>query len=210
MISPNRIKGRWIDAESRFVKNARVMSSERKFLTESEIDAFLRAARKTRNGIRDYCMALMAYRHGLRVSELIKLREEQVDLDAMLLTFKRLKNGKNIPHEIEGDEARAIRAWKRERAMYKSSKSSLLFLSERGAMTRQAVNYLFEVIGQKAGIGVKVHPHMLRHSCGYALANKNTATRTIQAYLGHRNIKHTEIYTEDNPERLKGIWQKKA
>lgn len=181
---------------------------KRKFLTDAEIAAFLKAARLTRNGVRDYCMALMAYRHGLRVSELIDIREEEIDLKNALYIPRRLKNGKSVPHDIEGDEIRAVKAWKRERALYQSSGSSYLFLSERGQMTRQAVNYLFEVIGKKAGIAVKVHPHMFRHSCGYSLANKNTATRTIQAYLGHRNIKHTELYTEDNPARFKGIWRK--
>jgi integrase len=181
---------------------------KRRFLTESEIETFLKAARQTKNGVRDYCMALMAYRHGLRVSELIDVRLDEVDIENARLQTRRLKNGSNTLQPIEGDELRAIRAWLRERSTHRLSLSPLLFLSNRGPMTRQAVNYLFEVIGQKAGIKVKVHPHMLRHSCGYTLANKNTATRTIQDYLGHKNIRHTETYTAANPERFKNLWRK--
>lgn len=182
--------------------------SKRKHLTESEIEAFLRAARQTRNGVRDYCMALMAYRHGLRVSELTDIRLEQVDIANSQFQPERLKKGSNTVQPIEGVEMRAIRAWLRERSAHKQAGSPLFFLSNRGPMTRQAVNYLFETIGRKAKIGVKVHPHMLRHSCGYTLANKNTATRTIQDYLGHKNIRHTELYTAANPERFKNLWRK--
>lgn len=180
----------------------------RKYLTESEIDAFLKAARKTKNGVRDYCMILMAFRHGLRVSELIDMRLDQIDIENSRFEPRRLKGGSNSPQPIEGDELRAIRAWMRERSTHHLCHSPLVFLSNRGPMTRQAVNYLCAVIGRKAGIAIKVHPHMLRHSCGYALANNNTATRTIQDYLGHKSIRHTEIYTAANPERFKNLWRK--
>jgi site-specific recombinase XerD len=153
-------------------------------------------------------MALMTFRHGLRVSELTDMRLEQVDVESMRFSTRRLKHGHDTTHPIEGDELRAIRAWLRERSTHKLAHSPLLFLSNRGPMTRQAVNYLFKVIGRKAGIEKKVNPHALRHACGYALANNNTATRTIQDYLGHRNIRHTETYTASNPERFKNIWRK--
>lgn len=181
---------------------------QRKHLTESEIEIFLREARRTRHGVRDYCMMLMAYRHGLRVSELIDIRLEQVDIENSRLQMRRLKQGTNTTQPIEGDELRAIRAWLRERSTHKLSHSPLLFLGNRGPMTRQALNYLCRVIGHKAHIAVRVHPHMLRHSCGYTLANNNTATRTIQDYLGHKSIRHTVTYTAANPERFKNLWRK--
>src|SRR6266545_4108113 len=87
------------------------MSETRKFLTEPEIEAFFKAARKTRNGVRDHCMAMMAYRHGFRVSELIDIRLDEVHLDMARLDVRRLKKGLNGHHPIEGDELRAIRAW---------------------------------------------------------------------------------------------------
>jgi|SRR5215475_267724 len=180
----------------------------RKFLTETEIDAFLKAARKSRNGVRDYCMALMTYRHGLRVSELTDMRLDQLDLETSRLQTRRLKKGSNTLQPIEGDELRVIRAWLRERSAHKLAHSPFLFLSNRGPLTRQAINYLFKTIGNKAGIGIKITPHMLRHSCGYSLANRNTATRTIQDYLGHKNIRHTELYIAANPERFRDLWRK--
>jgi site-specific recombinase XerD len=185
------------------------MSEARKYLTETELEAFFKASRKTRNGIRDYCMAIMAYRHGFRVSELIDLRMDEVHLDMARLDIRRLKKGLSGHHPIEGDELRAIRAWLKERTVHKFSGSPNLFLSERGPFTRQAVNYLFEVIGQKAGLMIKVHPHMLRHSCGYKLANDERTTRDIQDYLGHRDIRQTAKYTALNAERFRDFFRRK-
>jgi integrase len=184
------------------------MGKERKYLTEIEIETFLRAAKKTRHGKRDYCMAMMAYRHGFRVSELIDIRLDEVLLDTARLSVRRLKQGLDGHHPIEGDELRAIRAWLKERSAHKFAGVSHLFLSERGPMTRQAVNYLFEVIGRKAGLTVKVHPHMLRHSCGYKLANDERTTRDIQDYLGHKDIRQTAKYTALNAERFRNFWRK--
>ena len=60
----------------------------------------------------------------------------------------------------------------------------------------------------KAGLGLKAHPHMLRHGCGYALANKGHDTRSLQGYLGHKNIQHTVRYTELSPTRFKDFWRR--
>lgn len=184
------------------------MGKERKYLTETEITAFLRAAKKTRHGKRDYCMAMMAYRHGFRVSELVGLTRDEIHLDVARIKIHRLKDGLAGEHPIMGDELRAIRAWLRERSIHKQAGLPYVFLSERGPMTRQAVNYLFEVIGQKAGIAIKVHPHMLRHSCGYTLANGGKTTRDIQEYLGHKDIRQTAKYTALNAERFRNFWRK--
>lgn len=181
---------------------------KRKYLTEPEIDAFLKAARKTRNPARDYCLALMAYRHGFRVSELIDVRLAEVILSSSQLIVRRKKGSLGTSQPIEGDELRAIRAWLRERATHSMAGSDYFFLSERGAFTRQAINYLFAKIGKEAGLPVKVHPHMLRHSCGYELANKGNTTRDIQDYLGHKSINHTVLYTATNANRFKGMWRK--
>jgi site-specific recombinase XerD len=105
---------------------------------------------------------------------------------------------------MEGDEIRAIRGWLRKRRV---SNSPLLFLSERGPLTRQALNYLCSEIGKRARLSIKVHPHMLRHSRGFALANKGCDTRLIQDFLGHRNIRHTQIYTRTAAVRFEGLWQ---
>jgi len=73
-------------------------------------------------------------------------------------------------------------------------------------MTRQAFNYICAEVGRRAKLPVKVHPHMLRHTCGFALANKGRDTRLIQDYLGHRNITHTQIYTRTAAVRFERLW----
>jgi site-specific recombinase XerD len=155
-------------------------------------------------------MALMAYRHGFRVSELIDIRLEELHLESGRLSVRRLKDGTDSEHPLEGDEIRAIRAWLRERAAHKFAESPLLFLGERGPMGRHAVNYLFATIGQAAGLTFKVHPHMLRHSCGYKLINDNINTRQVQVYLGHRSITSTEKYTALNAEAFRNFWTKRG
>jgi type 1 fimbriae regulatory protein FimB len=176
------------------------------FLTEAEIGNFLKAGRKGRHGIRNFAMLLMTFRHGLRVSELINMRIADVDLDTGRLFVRRLKGSLSTSQPLEGDEIRALRAWFRERTNAPCCNSPLVFLSERGPMTRQAVNYICAEVGKRAGLSIKVHPHMLRHSCGYALANKGCDTRLIQDYLGHRNIRHTQLYTRTAAMRFEGLW----
>lgn len=177
------------------------------FLTEAEIGSFLQAARKGRHGIRNYAMALLAYRHGLRVSELINVRLADVDLDTGRLFVRRLKGGLSTSQPLEGDEIRALRRWIRHRVNAPCCNSPLVFLSERGPMSRQAFNYICAEVGKRANLPIGVHPHILRHSCGFALANKGHDTRLIQDLLGHRNITHTQIYTRTAAVRFEGLWR---
>jgi len=168
---------------------------------------FLDAARGSRHGTRDHAMMLMTYRHGLRVSELIDLRLRDIDLDSARIYVRRKKGSLSTHQPIEGDELRALRAWLRERDRRSDARSSYLFLSERGPMTRQAVNYLVEESGKRAKLRFHVHPHMLRHSTGYYLANRNYDTRLVQDYLGHKNIAHTVRYTRTAAVRFEGLWR---
>lgn len=177
------------------------------FLTEAEMNRLLEAARQGRHGVRDYLMMLMAYRHGLRVSELIDIRLKDLDLETARLYVRRKKGSLSTHQPVEGDELRAIRAWLREREQHSNARSTYLFLSERGPMTRQAVNYLVNQIGQRAKLRFHVHPHMLRHSTGYYLANRGYDTRLVQDYLGHKNIAHTVRYTRTAAIRFEGLWR---
>lgn len=178
------------------------------YLTEVEMARFLKAARAGRYGIRDYCLLLFAYRHGMRVSELLDVRTAEIDLEGSTVMIRRSKGSLSTRQPIQGDELRAIRRWLRARALLAYAEGSpFLFLGERGPLTRQAVNYLCKEIGERAKFDFRVHPHMLRHSCGYALANKGYDTRLIQDYLGHRNIRHTVIYTQTNSKRFEGMWR---
>ena len=175
----------------------------REYLTEAEVERLMTAARKNRWGHRDATMLLVTYRHGLRVSELVDLRWEQVDFRTATL-HRRVKQGTPSSHPILGDELRALRRLQREQ----EPKSPFVFTSERGApFSTAGFARMIERAGVDAKLAFKAHPHMLRHSCGYALANKGHDTRALQAYLGHRNIQHTVRYTELSPTRFKDFWR---
>lgn len=180
---------------------------DKNFLTEAEIEEFLKASRKGRHGVRNFAMMLLAYRHGLRASEVINTRLADVDVNTGRLFVRRCKGSLSTSHPLDGDEIRALRRWLRKRVDASCCNSPLVFLSERGPMTRQALNYLVAQIGRTAGLAIHVHPHMLRHSCGFALANKGCDTRLIQDYLGHRNIRHTQLYTRTAVVRFEGLWR---
>jgi type 1 fimbriae regulatory protein FimB len=188
-------------------KNLTVDRGGKDFLTEAEMKQFLDAARGSRHGTRDHAMMLMTYRHGLRVSELIDLRLKDIDLGSSRLYVRRKKGSLSTHQPIDGDELRALRAWLRERDKRSDARSSYLFLSERGPMTHQAVNYLVRESGKRAELRFHVHPHMLRHSTGYYLANRNYDTRLVQDYLGHKNIAHTVRYTRTAAVRFEGLWR---
>ena len=176
----------------------------REHLTEAEVERLMKAASENRWGHRDATMILVAYRHGLRASELVDLRWDQVDFRTATLHVRRVKQGTPSTHPILGDELRALRRLQREQ----EPKSPFVFTSERGApFTHGWVRPHGRAGGAEARLGFKAHPHMLRHACGYALANKGHDTRALQAYLGHRNIQHTVRYTELSPTRFKDFWR---
>jgi integrase len=175
----------------------------REHLTETEVEKLIEAAKDNRYGHRDATMILVAYRHGLRASEVCDLEWSQIDFAAATLHVRRVKNGKPATHPIRGDELRALRRLHRE-----APKSSFAFVSERGGpFTTDSLNWVVKRAGQKAGLPFQVHAHMLRHACGYALANAGHDTRSLQDYLGHKNIQHTVRYTELAPTRFKDFWR---
>ncbi len=177
----------------------------REHLTEAEVERLMGAAKRNRWGHRDATMILVAYRHGLRSSELVDLRWDQVDFRTANLHVRRVKQGTPSTHPILGDELRALRRLQRDQ----QPKSPFVFTSERGAPFGTAgFSRMVERAGAEAKLAFKVHPHMLRHACGYALANQGHDTRALQAYLGHRNIQHTVRYTELSPTRFKDFWRR--
>jgi integrase len=179
----------------------------RDFLTDVEMRHFLKAARHGRHGVRDYLLMSMIYRHGLRVSEVVALRLKELDLDTGRLYVRRKQGGLPTHQPLAGDEVRALRAWLRERGLRTDPRSSYLFLSERGPMTRQAVNYLAKEIGRRAKFRFHIHPHMLRHSTRYYLTNRCYDTQLVQDYLGHKNSMHTVGYTRTVAIRFEGLWR---
>ncbi len=174
----------------------------REHLTDAEVSKIVSAAKDTgRYGLRDAAAILLAYRHGLRATELCDLKAEQIDLVRGELHVTRLKAGKPSTQPIKGDALRMLRK------LLKDTTGPHVFQTERGGpLDRSGFLKIVKRAGEQAGLGFPVHPHMLRHGTGYYLANKGTDTRTIQDYLGHRSIQHTVRYTELAPGRFKGLW----
>jgi type 1 fimbriae regulatory protein FimB/type 1 fimbriae regulatory protein FimE len=181
-------------------RNVEVRSRE--YLTDAEVNRLIAAAGDNRNGHRDATMALMAYRHGLRAAELVALRWDSVDFNHGRLHVSRAKNGSPSVHPLTGRELRALRRLQREQ----EPKSPFMFTSERGApFSTAGWRKMVARLGAAAKFDFPVHPHMLRHACGFKLANDGVDTRSLQAYLGHKNIQHTVRYTELAPNRFKDI-----
>jgi type 1 fimbriae regulatory protein FimE len=175
----------------------------REYLTPYEVDQVIAAARKMgRHSSRDAALLLLMYRHGLRVAEAVALRWDAVNLRTGLLHVHRIKNGEPAVHPLRGPELRALRQLRRH---YRDT--PYLFVSERGGpLTARAVRHIVLRAGEAAGLTFPIHPHMLRHACGFYLANKGIDTRAIQQYLGHRNIQHTVRYTALTPHRFTDFW----
>jgi type 1 fimbriae regulatory protein FimB/type 1 fimbriae regulatory protein FimE len=191
------VKGR----RGRRPKNAEVRTRE--YLTRDEVELLIKATGHNRNAHRDATLILVASRHGLRVSELIDLRWDQIDFNRAEMHIRRVKNGSPATHPIPGRELRWLRRLQREQR----PKSAFVFTSERGApFSARGVHKLIALAGVAAGLSFPTHPHMLRHACGYKFANDGVDTRTIQGYLGHRNIQHTVRYTELSAKRFKNLW----
>ena len=174
----------------------------REHLTETEVEKLIGAAKGNRYGHRDAKMVLVAYRHGLRASEVCDLRWDQVDLASATLHVRRVKNGKPSTHPIRGDELRALRQLQRE-----APKSPFVFMSERGGpFTPGSFNWLVKRAGRKARFPFQVHAHMLRHATGYRLAGDGHERELFRTTSGTRTSS-TRGYTELSPTRFKEFWQ---
>jgi len=184
-------------------KNCDVRSRE--YLTLDEVELLLEAAKlRGRHRTRDYALLLLMFRHGLRVSEAIALRWDAVMFSDATINITRLKKSDSGVHPLQPDEVAVLQALKRE---YPGQ--AHLFMGERGKpLSRHAAQKILARCAALAELDIEVHPHMLRHACGYYLANQGLDTRLIQDWLGHRNIQHTVRYTRLNPARFKEIaWE---
>ena len=204
---PNRVNGKVIKFVPPRSPPARRRNADlrpREHLTPAEVERLIETARRRgRYGQRDATAILVAYRHGLRVSELVGLTWSQIDFADGVLHVRRLKNGRPSTQPLHGSEIRALRQLRRD-----WPEGQFVFQTERGGpMTAAGFRKTLAAIGNAAGFDWLVHPHSLRHSTGYALANKGVDTRTLQHYLGHRCIEHTVRYSELAADRFAGLWQ---
>ncbi len=176
---------------------------EREYLRPSEITAMIHAARKVgRHGVRDAAIILLMFRHGLRTAELVALKWSNVDLQGGYIEVKRVKHGHHSLHPLRAPELRALRQLQRD-----YPDTPYIFVSERKApLSTRSVRHIIARAGRLAGMPFTVHPHQLRHACGYYLASQGHDTRAIQDYLGHKNIHHTVRYTQMSPQRFESFW----
>lgn len=178
-------------------------SNHTDFLTEGQMAKLLAAMKQSRNGHRDYVWALIAYRHGLRAAEACSLQWADIDLAKGRLHVRRLKHGVDSVHPLQGDEVRTLRQLQREQ----EPASKFVFVSERGdPIGPNMMGKAIRAAGERAGLP-PVHPHMLRHSCGYALANAGHDTRRLQHWLGHSSIGNTVRYTALSDSAFKDFWR---
>ena len=171
----------------------------RAYLSKDEVEEIIKAARNER----DRLMILMAYRHGLRVSELIGLRVSQLDLDTGRLRVVRQKGSEDSVHPLSGREIRSLRKLRRGMPVG----APFVFVTSRGGpFTRNGFYKLLARAGEAAGIA-GVHPHLLRHGCGFKLVNDGVDTLSLAAYLGHKNVQNTRVYTKMSSTRFDGFWK---
>lgn len=175
----------------------------REYLAKAELNRIIKAAKSNRHGLRDATMILVGYLHGLRVSELIGLQWSDVSFEDATLHIRRAKGGNTGSHPLRADEKRALRALQRQ------AKGTWVFETERGGpFTTAGFASLIERAAEQAKIGFKVHPHMLRHSAGYAAINADVGVRDLQDFLGHKSINSTTRYAALASGRFKSIVDK--
>ena len=176
---------------------------DREYLRSPEVKAMIRAAKKVgRHGIRDGGIILLMFRHGLRTAELVALKWTQIDLAGGYIEVHRVKHGRDSIHPLRSPELRALRQIQRD-----YTDTSYVFVSERKApLSTRSIRHIIARAGELAGLPFQVHPHQLRHACGYYLAAQGHDTRAIQDYLGHKNIHHTVRYTQMSPKRFENFW----
>lgn len=176
----------------------------REHLLEKEVERMVEAARKNRHGHRDSTLIMVLFSHGLRVQEGLQAHWHQFDLEAGVFHVKRSKGSTSGDHRLRGVEIRALRRLWREGP----KAGDFVFVSERGGpLTTRGVQLMLDRVAKRAGLAsLNLHPHTFRHSCGYYLAERGADLRTIQAYLGHSDIRHTVRYVALSPRRFQGLW----
>ena len=176
----------------------------RDHLTATEVKLLIETVKRKGGwySFRNSTLILMLYRHGLRRTEASRLRWSDIDLKEGTIYIRRIKGSHSGRHPIQGDEMRALKKLKRD-----GEPSPFVFTGNRYTpLSERTISHIVHQAGLLAGFDFPVHAHLLRHACGYYLANKGVDTRTIQDYLGHANIQNTVRYTQLSSARFEGLW----
>lgn len=164
----------------------------RDYLFQDEIDALLKAAKSSSKPARNYALLLVMYRHGLRRSEAVSMQWQDINFHSQEIFVRRAKGSLSGAAPLWRDELNALRQYQRECG---DRKSGYIWLGWKfQPLSGKAVYYLVKELGKAAGL--VIHPHQLRHSCGYHLINKGHDLRLVQQLLGHKQINNTVRYTQ--------------
>jgi integrase len=176
----------------------------RKHLEPAEVTALLRAARKSgRYQLRDEAATLLAFRHGLRATELVSLQWSQIDLKGATITINRAKGGMTTQHPLRSVELRLLGKLRKE-----EPDGKYVLMSERGTpWSTSNWRKVLQRLAAVAKLPISVNPHALRHACGFYLAGKGVDTRALSHYLGHRSLQSSERYTAQSAARFKDFWR---
>ena len=191
------------------IEPARLSRSLPRYLTLDEVEQLLAAPdTSTAMGLRDRSMLETLYATGLRVSELVSLRLEEIHLEARYL-FTRGKGNKERVVPLGRSAIRWLRAYLANGRPELARRRPVpwVYLSQRGArMTRQRFWQALKAHGRKAGIGKRLSPHVVRHSFATHLLERGADLRSLQMMLGHADIGTTQIYTHVSRDRLRKVY----
>lgn len=181
-------------------------TAPRKFLYADEIHQLCRGARKGGyEGIRDHALIWIAYTHALRCSELVALQWTHFDFKRHTFDVHRLKHGKPTLHQLSPRDEKLLEKW-RKRQLRVYGGSIYVFTNNQGEpLTRRGIYGIVQRAGERAKLPFRVHPHALRHSRGFALANNKEDLRLIGHFMGHKNINSTLLYTEIDVSTIAGF-----
>jgi type 1 fimbriae regulatory protein FimB len=169
-------------------------------------DELLKVLRLASANVRDHAMILLAFRHGMRASEICNLEMNDVDLANGQITIRRLKHSLTTTQpmaDVQGapllSEKRVLRAWLKERG---SHTSKYVFISQKsGHISRMQLHRIFSGLAEQAGVSKdRRHFHTLKHSLGVSLVEANVNLAVIKQALGHRSIASTAVYAVPSDE----------
>jgi type 1 fimbriae regulatory protein FimB/type 1 fimbriae regulatory protein FimE len=173
-------------------------------LTPAEVASLLKAARKSgRYQLRDETAVMLAYRHGLRATELVSLEWSAIDLKGATINIRRVKGGMTTQHPLRSIELRLLGRLRKE-----SPDAPYVLMSERGTpWSTSNWRKVLQRLAKVAKLPISVNPHALRHACGFKLAADGVDTRGLSHYLGHRSLQSTERYTAQSAARFKDFFR---